>query len=217
MPPKRQFNRKRKSGFRDSRLIVIATEGEKTEKKYFEDFSPNSRVGIEVLPNIDSQSSPLKVIELLNGFKSEYKLNRADELWLVIDVDRWGEGQLSEVARLCGQKDYHLAVSNPCFEFWLLLHKASIDQYSETRQQELLDNGRFSASRNQLQQELLVLCGEYNGANLRTEDFIPYVDDAISRAESLDSSSLGRWPSGLGSRVYLLAKSIKGITSNINI
>ena len=217
MPPKRDFNRKRKSGFRDSRLLVIATEGEKTEKRYFENFvtPASSRVNIEIIPNIDSQSSPLKVIRLLDEFRAKYRLKIDDELWLVIDVDRWGEEKLSDVARLSSQKDYYLAVSNPCFEFWLLLHKVNIDQYSETRCQELLENRRVSSNRNQLQQELLNLCGEYNGANLRTEDFIPYIDNAILRAESLDNPSVGRWPSGLGSRVYLLAKSIKGITSNI--
>jgi hypothetical protein len=34
MPAKRDF--KRKSGLRDARLIIIAAEGEKTEKIYFE-------------------------------------------------------------------------------------------------------------------------------------------------------------------------------------
>ena len=49
---KREF--KRKSGFRDAKLIVIATEGEKTETKYFreivsKDWYPNSRIHVEVI------------------------------------------------------------------------------------------------------------------------------------------------------------------------
>lgn len=215
MPPKREFNRKRKSGVRDSRLIVVATEGEKTEKAYFDNFlsSPDSRISIHVLPNIDSQSAPLKVIELLNEFKSEYRLRNDDELWLVIDVDEWQEQALSEVARLSVQKDYHLAVSNPCFELWLLLHRVNISEYSEERCEELLENRRVSSSRNCIEQALLDICGEYNKANLKTEHFVPYVDYAISQAENLDANDNGRWPSGLGSHVYLLAQSIQRMTN----
>src|SRR5260221_11407935 len=92
---KRQFKpRVRGSGFRDAKLIVIATEGSKTEKKYFNDLASddryrNPRVHVEVLERTSTASSPNHVIEELNKFRSVFKLNKFDELWLVIDVDRW--------------------------------------------------------------------------------------------------------------------------------
>ena len=74
---KRSFTRK--SGFRDSKLIVIATEGVKTEKKYFSDISThfkNSRIHVEVLiRDDDSLSSPEHILEELNKFYSEYGLS----------------------------------------------------------------------------------------------------------------------------------------------
>jgi len=116
MPTKRSFTRR--SGFRDSRLIIIAAEGEKTESKYFNalrEITSNSRVHIEVLPRTGS-SDPLQVLEELNKFNTTYQLRKSDDaLWLVIDVDRWGGKKLSEVSQLCLQKGYFLAISNPAF------------------------------------------------------------------------------------------------------
>ena len=141
MPEKRNFTRR--SGFRDSKLIIIAAEGENTERIYFsgiKDFYENARVHVEVLPRISS-SDPLRVMEELNLFKTEYKLRKnLDQLWLVIDVDRWGDKKLSKVSRLCAQKGYSLAVSNPAFEIWLLFHIQSLDCYTDKEKTELLQN-----------------------------------------------------------------------------
>jgi len=124
--PRRSFTRR--SGYRDSRLIVIASEGTRTEPAYFEalrDYlltSP-SRVHVEVLRREPgSPSAPEYVIEQLDSFKRSWKLSSDDELWAVIDYDRWGEAKLSTVATAASQKSYHLAISRPCFEVWRLLH-----------------------------------------------------------------------------------------------
>lgn len=46
----------------------------------------------------------------------------------MIDFDHWGQGRhagkLSEVFTLCRQKGYKVALNNPSFEFWLMLHFA---------------------------------------------------------------------------------------------
>jgi RloB-like protein len=121
---KREF--KRKSGFRDAKLIVIATEGVQTEHVYFEGVRqkyqrPN--LHIELLKRTDAgHSSPKHVITELNVFKKEYHLVKGDELWMVIDKDRWLDEHLSEVTQECSQKNYYCAVSVPCFEIWILLH-----------------------------------------------------------------------------------------------
>lgn len=86
MPQKRSFRpRARRSGVRDAKLVVIAAEGQKTEKVYFDDLAytfHNPRIHVEVL-------------ERLNSFRRQYKLRPDyDQLWLVLDVDRWGERKL---------------------------------------------------------------------------------------------------------------------------
>ena len=56
-----------------------------------------------------------------------------DELCLVIDRDKqsWTEATISEVAQFCHAKQYILALSNPCFELWLLIHHYDVMLLSE--------------------------------------------------------------------------------------
>lgn len=128
--------------------------------------------------------------------------------WLVIDVDRWGDAKLAEIAQECHQKNYKLAVSNPCFELWLLLHLKSLNEYSEDVLEEFRENPKITQNRSRLDIELLEILGEYNKSNLVEKHFLPFVEQAIQRARDLDVNPSARWPNDLGSRVYLLAEKI---------
>lgn len=187
---------------RDTRLIVIATEGVETEPQYFRMFH-NTRVQIRILPTSKDEehpehgfSAPKSVLKRLTQFKKEFQLGSQDELWLVIDMDRWKRKMLDDVARVCGQQDYRMAVSNPSFELWLYLHRSDIDR------------GKKHTAKT-LEADLRRLLGSFNKLNLRDEDFIEYVDDAIMRAKGLDNAPAERWPSTLGTHVYRLVESIK--------
>lgn len=106
---------------RDARLFVIATEGEETEKQYFSMFG-NKRCQVKVIPSEDGRSAPHHILKQLKEYKREYQIGSGDELWLMVDVDRWRPGRLAEVAAEAGRSSFELAVSNPCFEVWLYLH-----------------------------------------------------------------------------------------------
>ena len=208
MPGKRDF--KRKSGLRDARLIIIAAEGEKTEKIYFEGLKEhykNPRVHVEVLEHLLAGSEPEKIILALDHFRSEYNLRKGyDELWLVTDVDRWRE-KLAFVAQQCLQKQYHLAVSNPAFEIWLLLHIRDLASYPAEVLAEFLEN-RKTGDRTRVSLELLNLLGSYNKANLDMIYFAPRAQAAILNGRAVDQNPELRWPNRPGSRVYLLAEKI---------
>lgn len=214
MPSKREFKpRKRSSGNKDASLIVIATEGEKTEPKYFQDlispqYYPNPKVHVHVVGRESHNSAPQHVINSLNSFKREYHLRGDDELWMVIDTDNWPEEQLSDVATKCHQKGYRLSVSNPCFELWLLLHVKDIGEYDSEQRRRLQRNNRISQNRTALEKELVNILGTYNKSNLKSDQFLPHVRKAIEQAEKLDQDSDGRWPESLGTRVYLLVNRI---------
>lgn len=217
MPERRVFkDRTRSSELRDARLIIIATEGQKTEKTYFEDLateSRNNRVHVKVLERNSTASSPEHILDLLDRFRSEYQYKTGyDELWLVCDVDRWRK-KLSQVAEKCAQKGYFLAVSNPCFEIWLLLHLRSLENYDKTTLDEFRTNIKTN-NRSRLEIELSNILGRYNPSNPDTTAFIPYVAIAIERAYHLDIQPKDRWPNDLGSRVYLLVKRILGTNSS---
>ena len=119
--------RERLEAFRDARLIVIASEGKDTERIYFKALAKeytNPRVHVHILERSEAEqnnSSPEHVLKQLNDYKEQYALEADDELWLVIDKDRWTEAMLSRVATECAQDEYmHMALSNPCIELWLL-------------------------------------------------------------------------------------------------
>jgi hypothetical protein len=193
---------KRRSGSRDAKLFVIASEGQKTEPKYFEDlkrFHQNHRIHIEVLKRINCSSSPQAVLKQLKKFKLEYNLNINDELWMIIDLDRWTQRNLSSIAAQCIQNNFFLAVSNPCFEIWLLLHLREISQN---------DHVRFSNC-SILERELKLILGSYNKANLDTSRFLPSINIAIIRAKKLDVNPGHRWPNSLGTRIYKLIENLE--------
>lgn len=202
---KRDF--RRISNCRDvKKIYVIATEGEKTEPKYFNDLKAlyrNPLVHVEVLKRQNSASSPNRVINVLNKFKSLYELKQADELWILIDKDNWGNRNLSITAAQCRQKKYYLAVSNPCFEVWLLLHLRDISKYGSHKIRALSEN-----TNRDLEREIRRICGSYNKSNLDSSKFLSTVRIAIRRARKLDINPQHRWTNSIGTRVYRLAEKI---------
>lgn len=102
------------------KCFLIAAEGEKTERQYF------ILLG-KMVPDVCISCIPRKHSApeyLLKSIREEgKKLRPGDEAWCVCDTDRWEEKHLKALFEWSKQKEnYDLAVSNPKFEFWLLLH-----------------------------------------------------------------------------------------------
>lgn len=209
-------NYSRHEATRDSRLIVIAAEGERTEKIYFEAlraYARNSRVHIKILERDEENkhnSAPEYVLEQLTQYKTEHALEQDDELWLVIDRDDWKPTALRVVAQKCAQDEaFHMALSNPCFELWLLLHLEDVSSVSKEEKERIQRNSREGTNDPYLKREMRRLMGgSYNESRYNAFVLVPHVQDAINRAEILDVDKQARWPQELGTRVYLLAQSI---------
>ncbi len=208
--------RERPEAFRDARLIVIASEGKDTERIYFGAVAKeyaNPRVHVHILERgagEENNSSPEHVLRQLNDYKSTYDLEADDELWLVIDKDRWTEAMLSRVATACSQDQFmNMALSNPCIELWLLLHLLDPSALSVDERMLWLENRRRTKNSDPLLKVLLrQQMGSYHESYYDTSLLIPHIEDAIARARALDVTPNDRWPQGLGTRVYLLAESI---------
>jgi hypothetical protein len=201
---------RRGGGQRDASLFVIAAEGSVTERQYFEGLREHAvidprRVRIEVIDAADgTPSAPQHVMSRLDEFRRRHRLNDAlDQLWLVIDTDHWSApnhlSNLDQVIQQARQKGFHTAVSNPCFEIWLLLHftgdVSSIDVSKEPR----------GAGRRCIE-ILRKVCGSYDKSNLQVERYTrESVVAAIDRARALDIAPGDRWPQAVGTHVYRLA------------
>lgn len=184
----------RQHDIRNAMLFVIATEGKETEKQYFENFG-SSKVKIEILPaGDDNKSAPEYVLERLNQFKDKYDINEDDELWLVLDVDRWGDKKLSLICTEATQKRYYLAISKPCFEVWLCLHLGDLDPEDRTC--------------DHFQDRLKSMLQGYRKNNVNFDDYQPHIQDAIQRGKELDKNPSGYWPLEIGTHVYKLVENI---------
>ena len=125
MPRKRRPLNRDSGVVRDASLIVIASEDRYAVKQYFDRFRPR-RVQFSVLPTEDNRSAPNHVMRRLDDYLIEYSREDGDTFWICIDVDRWQPESLSAVLRKCMDNGYGVAISNPCFELWLLLHHTSV-------------------------------------------------------------------------------------------
>ncbi|HEY8780269.1 MAG TPA: RloB family protein [Mucilaginibacter sp.] len=201
------------------KIIVLAFEGNDTERIYFSDLKDDVKFENDIIhlyllirPKNDTKSAPIHVFnKLKKEIKEEYNLDVADELWMIVDKDNWQN--IPEIIELCkNESNFFVALSNPCFELWLLLHIIDIKQFTEQEQNKILDNKKISNSKNYIDRVLgSVVNGGYNKTNPRPERFLPYINDAISRAEDLDDKSED-YPSKLGTHVYKVAKKILNIS-----
>ena len=127
MPRKKRPLNRDGGVLRDASLIVIASEDTYAVKQYFAQFRMR-RVQVIVAHTEDCRSSPEHVMERLQTFKNEYATEDNDQFWLCIDTDHWsGDSHISNLIRVlseCNKAGFKVAISNPCFELWILLHFA---------------------------------------------------------------------------------------------
>jgi len=119
-----RYNSSRSNHVKPKKFIVVATEGQKTERIYLDQFKPSrdSTVQLKVLQNWNHKTKPRDVLKKLKAYKSNTYIGPEDELWLMIDRDSWDEVELNEVAAEAASLGFHMALSNPSVEFWFYLH-----------------------------------------------------------------------------------------------
>jgi hypothetical protein len=118
----------RRRHFREvNRRILIVCEGVVTERHYFNDLRIQAKSLVDL--KIESGGTPKTLVERAVGFKktAEKAAKRGkdenlkyDATWCVFDVDE--HPFLAEAQQQARDNDIKVAVSNPCFELWALLH-----------------------------------------------------------------------------------------------
>ncbi len=185
---------------RESELFVIAVEGEKTEKQYFEKFG-DTRIRIEILPTRDGFSKPADILNRLMTpeIRAKYDVGEGDQFWMVFDVDHWDRDEIHNITLEATSKSIQLAISNPCFEFWLFLHKFDRTEIDNKLQQCPVEK------RAGVMKEIL------NGTNQNYNQFNKHefredVKNAIQRARKQENGRQSRFPEFPSTDVYLLVE-----------
>ncbi|QIW10077.1 RloB family protein [Francisella sp. LA112445] len=126
------------------KLIVLAVEGAVTEHIYFnylqknqQDFDFKSIVRLEVLkrdPQDVGKSAPTHLVNELQTFLGDSKKiqkikgdvfdNEYDILGIVADIEKSNDRKvnLNKAIKACNDNSIKFFLTNPCFDFWLLLH-----------------------------------------------------------------------------------------------
>lgn len=116
-------------------VVLIVTEGFKTEPKYFDSFrNRQTNIDIQVVsggagPGTDYASLVRKAAAYME--KNGLSARNGDQLWIVADADvnynvpdpvTAKSRQLEAAKKTAAKHGIQIALSNPCFEVWFLLH-----------------------------------------------------------------------------------------------
>ncbi len=113
----------REIGLREPQsILVIVSEGEKTERKYFSNYRKRG-CGLKIETPNTSKTDPIGLVEFAQRQIINYELepDKDDEVWCVFDVDD-NEENIQEAVEMARENNIKIALSNPCFEIWFLLH-----------------------------------------------------------------------------------------------
>ncbi|MEN6445898.1 MAG: RloB family protein [Candidatus Cloacimonas sp.] len=187
----------RKSQKKIPRRIYIFTEGSKTEPKYFREFIQYYKISqaqVKVIGRETTASSPKSVIEAMDYYKKSNPVKTKNDIYcMVIDTDRWGKN-LKEAVDDAHQRRYLVALSNPCFEIWLLMHFQDANT--------ILNNVNLLMTKTEINTQI----HSYLITGNNEIDYFPRTDSAVETAEKLDPKPQQRLLEQIGSRVYSLMK-----------
>lgn len=190
----------------------IACEGEKTEYRYFKGIIEfRTEIGINPLVEIipihhdkDTSSNPLKIYQdAKEEIKNASNFLDGDKLCIIADRDKqsFTDSQYDVLLKAEKNNEIKFCISNPCFEFWLLLHFSDCSEYDMN----LLCNNEKEGNRTFVEKCLMEkLGGSYNKTRLKfSENYKVRIKLAIENAKKY-SLSAEELKNNIGTTVALL-------------
>ena len=136
--------------------------------------------------------------------------SRFDEICLIVDRDKESflatpeNNQYDYVLKTCREKGFRFCVSNPCFEFWLLLH---FDEVFDLDRDKLLENPQVTAKRRYTEHELRKLLPGYSKSNYNAAVLMKRMKTAIKNKEKF-CEELNGLRDELGSNIGNIVKEL---------
>lgn len=120
----------------EHRAILVVSEGEKTEPDYFNGLArlirkANVTVHSLSLKVVGVGDDPRRVVEEAIRRKGSSSDDPFDSVWAVVDVDQ--HATLNEAIAMASRAGVQVAVSNPCFEVWLLMHFENVRAHQSSK------------------------------------------------------------------------------------
>lgn len=148
-------------------------EGERTEDGYFKHWGRGQRGNVIVNVH-EFNGTPLALVRRAVGEQKherhEERRQRGrphDEIWCVFDVD--AHPKMAEAIELATMHNINLAVSNPCFELWLVLHYQDQTASIERRAIQKLAKSHLKCGKTLSTEALEALTSLYGEAVIRAK------------------------------------------------
>lgn len=168
----------RKEGIRrPQRKIVIVCEGEKTEINYFNGFKTRGS-GVEIIPIHGKCTDPKSIVEYAEERMDRQwsiDLEEGDSVWCAFDVDENKSQVLKDTCNHAKTKSIKIALSNPSFELWFLLHYKDI--FSPITRQEVIS-------------ELKIFIPDYEKDKKINIILLDKIPGAVRRAKQLNNKHI---------------------------
>lgn len=157
----------------DRPIILIVCEGQATEPQYFQGIINERRLA-NVTVRAAAGSDPKSVVADAKASKKQrdresqtsVAIAPYDEVWCVFDVDQ--HPNIKQAINNAQLNDILIAISNPCFEFWLILHFV---RFATTNQ-----------SREQIKRQLCSHINGYKKGGAYNKILLPKLNNAIEHA-----------------------------------
>lgn len=154
----------------------------------------------------------LQTPKLLKYMKITYDKD-FDKICIIVDRDRqsFKSTQYDQVVCACIENNFQLYVTNPLFEFWLLLH---FDDVLTMPKDKLLANAKVKGVKRKYVEEQLnellkkATTRSYNKTSYNTDYFIQNIDKAIKNATYF-CENIDELKTNLGTNINLLIEELK--------
>ena len=120
---------------------LVVTEGKQTEPEYFKRFWRSIRDNFTDGSCIDVHGLGCGGRQVLAKAKELNEFDPYAHVWVVYDKDRVDDDTFDGIADECRRltedsnlTEFHALWSNPCFEYWILLHEADIRRAMEPQE-----------------------------------------------------------------------------------
>lgn len=134
-----------------------------------------------------------------------------DEICLIVDRDKEsfiskpGYDQYKYVLDRCLENGFRFCVTNPCFEFWLLMHS---DKVLELDKDKLLNNSKVTSKRRYAEDELRKIYSGYKKSSYHAEEFVKNIDIAIKNEKEF-CEDIQRLKDSIGSNIGILIEDMR--------
>lgn len=113
-----------------ARRILVVCEGKLTEPKYLHAFANERATRTVKVETVGAAGDPITLVDRATELRDTAAANAHakgdpflayDEVWCCFDVDKFGP-RVPAARDTAVARGLNLAMSNPCFELWLILH-----------------------------------------------------------------------------------------------